>query len=127
MARTKNVGDGPGDEDQRPPPRQPTDPKGKATKKLATRKCKYPDAETVRVAAVAEAAERAERGGACSGVVIADHLAPDAQGRLEQIESLHGSPSRTVMMAGRRLAIEEPQPQGESQQVPQQTQEPQPA
>ena len=78
MARTKNVGGGPGDEDRRPPPRQPADPKGKATKKLATQKRKYPDAETTRAATVAEAAEHAERGGACSGVVIADHLSPEA-------------------------------------------------
>ena len=120
MARTKNVGGGPGDEDQRPLTRQPTDPKGKATKKLATRKRKYPDVETARVATVTEAVERAERGGARSGVVIADHLAPDTQGRLEQIERLHGSPARTIMMAGQRLPIVDPQPQGESQQEPQQ-------
>ena len=43
MARMKNVEGGPGDEDPRPPPRQPTEPKGKATKKLAIRKRKYPD------------------------------------------------------------------------------------
>ena len=109
MAHTKNVGGGPGDDDQRPPPRQPAGPKGKATKQVTSKKRKYPDAETVRAAAVAEAAERAERGGARSGVVIADHLAPDAQGRLREIERLHGSPPRTVMMAGHRLAIEEPQ------------------
>ena len=72
MAHMKNVGGGPGDEDRRPPPRQPIDPKGQATKKLAVRKRKYPDADTVRAATVAEAAERAERGGAHSGVVIAD-------------------------------------------------------
>ena len=58
MARVKNVRGGPGDEDPRPPPRQPTDPKGKVTKKLATRKRKYPDADTARAATVAEAAER---------------------------------------------------------------------
>ena len=78
MARTKNVGGGPGDEDQRPPPRQPVGPKGKATKKTASRKRKYPDAETARAAAVAEVVEHAERGGAHSGVVIADHLSPEA-------------------------------------------------
>ena len=78
MARTKNVGGGPGDEDQRPPPRQPIGPKGKAMKKIASKKRKYPDAETARAATVAEAAERAERGGAHSGVVIADHLSPEA-------------------------------------------------
>jgi len=116
MARTKNVGGGPGDEDQRPPPRQPTDPKGKATKKLATRKCKYPDAETVRVATVAEAVERAERGGARSGVVIVDPLPPGAMEGIERVEHLHGGPPGTVMVAGRRHTIDEVQPQEESQQ-----------
>ena len=109
MACTKNVGGGPGDDDRRPPPRQPAGPKGKATKQVTSKKRKYPNAETARAAVVAEAAERVERGGAHSGVVIADHLAPDAQGRVREIERLHGSPSGTVMMAGRRLAIEEPQ------------------
>ena len=83
MARTKNVGGGSGDDDRRPLPRQPAGSKGKASKRVTSKKCKYPDAKTVRAAAVAEAAERAERGGARSGVVIVDHLAPDAQGRLE--------------------------------------------
>ena len=87
---------------------------------VVSKKRKYPDVETARAAAVIEATERAERGGARSGVVIADHLSPEAQGRLERIEHLHGGPPRTVMMQGRRLAIEEPQPQGESQQEPQQ-------
>ena len=72
MARTKNVGGGLGDEDPRHLPRLPGDPKGKATKKTATNKHKYPDAETARAAVVVEAVERAERGGARSGVVIAD-------------------------------------------------------
>ena len=61
MAHVKNVGGGPGDEDPRPPPRQPIDTKGKAMKKLATRKRKYPDADIARAAAVAEAAECTER------------------------------------------------------------------
>ena len=78
MARVKNVGVGLGDEDRRPLPRQPADPKGKATKKLASKKGKYPNAETARAAAVAEAAERTERGGAHSGVVITDQLSPKA-------------------------------------------------
>ena len=108
MARTKNVGGGLGDEDPRRPPRLPVDPKGKATKKVASKKRKYLDADTTRAAAVVEAAERAERGGARSGVVIADHLSPEAQGKLEHIERLHGSPAGTVMMAGRRLPIMDP-------------------
>ena len=61
MARVKNARGGPGDEDQRPPPRQPTDPKGKATKKLATKKQKYPNADTARAAAVVEAVDHAKR------------------------------------------------------------------
>ena len=78
MARTKNVGGGPGDDDRRPPPRQPVGPKGKATKQVISKKRKYPDIETARAAVVAEATEHAERGSAHSGVVIADHLALDA-------------------------------------------------
>ena len=68
MAHVKNVGGGPGDEDPRPLPRLPTDVKGKAMKKLVTKKRKYVDADTERAAAVAAAAERAERGGARSRV-----------------------------------------------------------
>ena len=63
MARVKNVGGGPGDEDPRPPPRLPSEHK-------------YPNADTARAAAVAATAERAEVGGARSGVVIADQLSP---------------------------------------------------
>ena len=78
MAHVKNAGGGLGDEDLRRSPRLPVDPKGKATKKIASKKRKYPDAETARAATVAEAAECAERGGARSGVVIADHLSVEA-------------------------------------------------
>ena len=74
MARVKNVGGGPGDEDPRPPPRLPSEAKGKATKKLATKKRKYPDADIARAAAVAAVVEHAEAGGARSGVQIADQL-----------------------------------------------------
>ena len=69
MVHVKNVRGGPGDEDPRPPPRLPSEVKGKATKKR-----KYADADTERAAAIAAAAERAERGGARSGVQIADQL-----------------------------------------------------
>ena len=72
MACVKNVGGGPGDEDPRRPPSLPADPKGKATKKTATKKHKYLDVETARAAIVAEAIERAKRGGARSGVIIVD-------------------------------------------------------
>ena len=94
MAHVKNVGGGPGDEDPRPPPRQPTDTKGKETKKLA---------------------DHVERGGARSGVLIADQLSPATRAALEQVERRHDGPARTVMVGGRRMAIDESQPQGESQ------------
>ena len=111
MALVKNVGGGPGDEDPRRPPRLPADPKGKATKKIATKKRKYLDAETARAAAVVEATEHAERGGAHSGVVIADQQFPPAtREALEEVELHHGGLARTVMVAGRRHAIDEGQP-----------------
>ena len=83
MVHVKNVGGSPGDEDPRHPPRLPTDPKGKATKKLATKKRKYPDVDTARAVIVAKAAERAEAGGARSGVQIADQLSPSTRAALE--------------------------------------------
>ena len=110
MARTKNIGGGPGDEDRRPPPRQPADPKGKATKKLAVRKRKYPDADTARAAAVAEAVEHAERGGARSGVRIADPLSPEVMASLQRVERLHGGPARTLMIGGQCVSIDEVEP-----------------
>ena len=75
MARVKNVGGGPSDEDPRPPPRLPSEAKGKATKKLAMKKRKYPDAGIERAAEVAAVVDCVERGGARS-VVIADQLSP---------------------------------------------------
>ena len=83
MACVKNAGGGPGDEDPRPSPRLPTDVKGKATKKLATKKRKYADADTHRVAAVAATIDRAERGGARSGVQIAYQLSPAQRAAIE--------------------------------------------
>ena len=88
---------------------------------MTSKKRKYPDIETARAAAVAEAIERAERGGARSGVVIADpQLTPAQRAAVEEAERCHGGPPRTVMMAGHHLAIEEARPQGESQQEAQQ-------
>ena len=107
MAHVKNVGGGLGDDDPRPPPRQPIDTKGKAMKKLATRKRKYPDADTTRVVVVAEAVERAERGGTQSGVVIVDQLSPSTRAALEQVERRHGGPAETIMVGGRHVAIDE--------------------
>ena len=114
MACVKNVGGGPGDEDPRRPPRLPADPKGKATKKLATKKRKYLDADTTRAATVVAAIERAEVGGARSGVQIADQLSLSMRAALEQVERCHGGPAGTVMVAGRRVLLDESQPQGGS-------------
>ena len=105
----------------------PADPKCKVTKKIASKKRKYPDAETARAAAVVEAAERAERGGARSGVMIVDPpLSLEARAGIERVERLLGSPPRTITVTGQHYTIDEGQPQGASQQQPQpaeQTQE----
>ena len=85
----------------------PTYLKGKATKKLATRKRKYPDADTVRAATVAEAVDRADRGGDRSGVVIAYQLSPATRAALEQVERRHGGQAQTLMVGGQRVAIDE--------------------
>ena len=116
MARVKNVEGGLGDEDPRPPPHLPSEAKSKVTKKLTSKKCKYADADTTRAAAVAEAIERIERGGASSGVIIADQLSPSMRAALEQVERRHGGPVGIVMVGGWRVAIDESQSQGESQQ-----------
>ena len=56
MARVKNVGGGPGDEDPRPLPRLTAQEKGKA-KKTTTKKRKLFDVEAERAAVVAAAAK----------------------------------------------------------------------
>ena len=102
----------------------PTGTKGKATKQVTSKKHKYPDVETVRAAAVAEAIERAERGGARSGVVIADQpVSPALRAAIEEVERHHGSPAGTATFVGRRVAIEE----GPSAQQQPPPAEPQPA
>ena len=75
MARVKNARGGPSDEDPRPPPRLSAEAKCKA-KKLTTKKRKFVDADTERAAAMVVAIEHAERGGAQSGIHIANHLSP---------------------------------------------------
>ena len=110
MARVKNVEGGPSDEDPRPLPRLPTEVKGKATKKITSKKRKYADADIVRAIAVVAAAERVERGGARSGIVIVDQLSPAQRAAIEQVEHRHGGPARTIMLEGRCVAIEESQP-----------------
>ena len=127
MARVKNVRGGLGDEDSRPPPSLPADPKGKATKKLVIKKRKYPDANIARAAAAVVAAKRAEAGGARSGVQIIDQLSPSTRATLEQVERRHGGPTGTIMVAGWRVVLDESRPQGESSQQQPPPAEPQPA
>ena len=110
MARVKNVGGGLGDENPRPLPRLPAEVKGKGTKKTTSKKQKFADADTARAAAVAAAVERVERGGARSGVVIADQLSPAQRTAIEQVEHRHGSPAGTVMLKGQHVVLEETQP-----------------
>ena len=79
----------------------PAGTKGKATKQVTSKKRKYLDAETTREVAVAEATERAESGGARSGVVIVDQqLTPAQRVAVEEAERHHGGPPGTVMMVG---------------------------
>ena len=106
MARVKNTRGGPVDS------RLTAQEKGKA-KKTTMKKRKLIDVEAERAATIAVAAERAERGGARSGVRIADQLSPAQRATGKQVECHHGSPARTVMLEGWRVALEESQPQGE--------------
>ena len=74
-----------------------------------TKKCKYPDADTARAATVAKAAERAERGGARSGIDVADQLSPAQRPTVQEVERRHGGLAGTAMVGGRRVAIDESQ------------------
>ena len=107
MACVKNARGGLGDEDPRPPPRLPTNVKDKAMKKITSKKWKYADADIARAAAVVAAAERAERGGARSGVQIANLLSPAQRAAIEQVERRHGSLAETIMLEGHCVALEE--------------------
>ena len=109
MARVKNAKGGPGDEDPRPPPQLTAQEKGKA-KKTTTKKWKLVDVETERAAEVVAAAERAKRGGARSDVRITDQLSLAQRATIEKVMSHHGSPTGTVMLGGRHVALEESQP-----------------
>lgn len=116
MDHVRNVGGGPGDEVPRRPPRRPVDPKCKEIKKLTAKKRKYKYVDKARAATVAEATERAERGGAMSGVVIEDQLSPAQRADIQEVERFQDSPAGTLMMGGRGVAIDESQPQKEPQQ-----------
>ena len=116
MARCKNIGGGPGDEDPRPPPRLTAQEKGKAKKTITKKKRKFVYVETERAAAMAAAIERVERGGAGSGVRIGDPLSPAQRAIVERMVANLGSPPGTIMLGGQRVSLEESQPQGETEQ-----------
>ena len=113
MACVKNAKGGPGDQDPRPLPRLPIEVKGKGTKKTTSKKQKFADANTAKAAVVTAAAECAERGGARSGVVIADQLSTAQRAAIEQVERRHGSLAGTIMLEGQRVVLEKTQPQEE--------------
>ena len=116
MARCKNAGGGPSDEDPRPLPCLTAQEKGKAKKTITKKKRKFTDVETERAAAVAAVVEQAERGGPRSGVRIGDQLSPAQRAAVERVGTHHGSPPRTVMLGGWRVSLEESQTQGEMEQ-----------
>ena len=106
MARCKNIGGGPGDEDPRPPPRLTIQEKGKA-KKTTKKKRKRDDVEAERAAAVAAAIERAKIGGSSSGTRIGDQLSLAQRATVERIEASLGSPPGTIMLGGWRISLED--------------------
>jgi hypothetical protein len=71
MVRCKNVGGGPSDEDESPP--RVTEVAHGKRKKLAVKKMKRTPTEAEIAQVVADAAERAERGGRGSGIHIGKH------------------------------------------------------
>ena len=115
MARCKNVGGGPSDEDPTPPPRLTAQQKGKA-KKTTKKKCKRDDVETERAAVVVATAERAEIGGPSDGIHIGNQLSPAQRGAIKRIEASLGSPPRTIMVEGRHVFLEEGLTQGVTEQ-----------
>lgn len=73
MAHCKNVGGGLGDDDDRRPPPSSSRDKGKGLAPVPTKKKrKRPDRETQRLIAIAEAPNRAERGGRSGSIWIED-------------------------------------------------------
>ena len=76
MARCKNVGGGPSDDERRLPLLTEQE-KGKGSNKTITKKKrKHGDTDAERAAAVATTVERAERGGRGSGIRIGYQLSP---------------------------------------------------
>ena len=108
MAHCKNARGGPGDGDERCPPRLIAQEKWKGPKKTTTKKkCKKGDIETKRATVVAIAIERAERGGRGSCIRIGDQLSLAQRTAVEQLEASLGSPLGTILLGGWCVALED--------------------
>ena len=108
MVQCKNVGGGLGDEDPRCSPCLSATEKDKGPLKTTTKKkCKRYDVDTERAIAVAEATERAERGGHSGALWIGDTLTLAQRRALERAEARHGSAPRTIMLGGRCVSLED--------------------
>ena len=100
MARCKNIGGGPGD-DESHLPRLTEQEKGKGPKKtISKKKHKHGDIEVERAAAVAAATECAKRGGRGNGICIGDQLSSAQRTVVEQLEASLFSPCGTIMLGG---------------------------
>ena len=96
------------DDDERHPPLLTEQEKGKGPNKTVTKKKrKHGDTKAERAAAVAAAAEHAERGGRDSGVCIGDQLSPAQRTAMEEFEASQGSPRGTIMLGGQRVSLED--------------------
>ena len=67
--------------------------------------------------------ERAEIGGSGSGICIGDRLSPAQRAIVERMVANLGSPPGTIMLGGQRVSLEESQPQGETEQQTEGTQQ----
>ena len=56
---------------------------------------------------MADTVEHAERGGSGSGIRIGDQLSPAQRATIKRFEASLSSPSRTIMLGGRRVSLEE--------------------
>ena len=107
MARCKNIGGGPGD-DESHSPRLTKQEKGKRPKKTITKKKrKRGDIDIERAAAVLATIEHAKRGGRGNGVRIGDQLSLAQRAAVEELEARHGSPCGTIMLGGQRVSLED--------------------
>lgn len=98
MVRCKNVGGNPSD-DERRSCRFTDQEKVKGSKEqIAKKKHKRADREVEMAEAMADAAERAERGGRDGALTIAERLTPAQRGAVEESEAWSGTPPSTTVV-----------------------------